>query len=199
MQSKHFALAALLTSSSFLAACSGVVTTPAYIDPSYEPALLSYAVKEGPIYTEVVGNPFDKQAEQVITTALQEAQFSGRPLEFVSQRPTDYTSPFRVIVLFNPAPPANAAKLCADSEQPRLEQGRDRVSVMIALCDSDKRVSSVSGTVGNAATAAAPGFGRLIRQAAAEIFSPRSIERRDDNGEYETGNLRPDSLPRSHS
>ena len=180
---------ALLASGAFLAACSGVVTTPAYVDPSYEPAMLSYVAKAGPIYTQILGNPYGNQAEEagrVITTALQDAQFSGRPLTFVTARPADTASPYRVVVLFNPAPAANAAKICAEPEQPQAESGDGAVSVMVAFCESDRRVSSITGHTRDAATADAPNLDRLIRQAATEIFSPRSIERRDDIPDYET-------------
>jgi len=174
-----------------LSACSNmVVTTPAYVDPSYEPAMLSYVSKHGPLYTHVVGNPFGNEAQlanEVIATALQESQFSGRPLTFVTEKPGDYTSPYKVVVLFDPAPAAAPGRICADPEQPRAESTGDRISVMVAFCNGDSPVSSISGYAPDARRADAPGFDRLMRQVAAEIFSPRSIQRQNDNGDFEMG------------
>jgi hypothetical protein len=192
MMKKSVAFGALFATAGGLAGCSGVVTTPAYVEPSYDPALLSYAAKEGPVYTEILGNPYSgnqaQEAERVVTVALEEAQFSGRPLTFVSERPQDYRSPFRVVVLFNPAPAAAANKICGDADQPRRDTDNgDEVSIMMVLCQSSSRVSSVSGYTADAATAEAPGLARLLRQAAAEIFSPQNIQQRNDNGEFEMG------------
>ena len=72
----------------FLTACAGmVVTTPAYIDSSYDPSMLAYAVKEGPVYTEIVGQPYedgDDGFASIVTKSLREAQITGRRMEFVA-------------------------------------------------------------------------------------------------------------------
>jgi len=191
MKGRYLASSAGLCGALVLGACSSVVvTTPAYIDPSYEPAMLSYVAKHGPLYTQVIGNPFGEQAQiadRVIATALQDAQFSGRPLTFVTERPADYSSPYKVIVLFDPAPAAASGRICANPDQPRAESAGDKVSVMVAFCNGGAAVASISGFAPEAATADAPNFDRLMRQVATEIFSPRSIERRDDNGDFEMG------------
>ena len=190
MYKKYLVPGSLLLTAALLSACSNmVVTRPAYVDPSYEPVLLSYASKEGPVYTEVIGNPYGEQSaqvEQIITRSLMEAQFSGRQLDFVTQRPADYRSPFKVVVLFNPAPNADAARICEKSDQPQTAGSAGEVSVMVALCNSDTRVSSIRGFANTSATPDNPAIAQLIRQVAAEIFSPRSIQRRGDGSDFDS-------------
>jgi hypothetical protein len=189
MYKKYLLPGSLLLGTALISACSPVVTRPAYVDSSYEPSILSYASKEGPVYTEVIGSPFAGEAGQVdrvITEALKEAQFSGRQLDFTTQRPQDYRSPYRVVLLFNPAPNANAAKICANPEQPQNEGTPGEVMVMVAFCNGDTRVSSTAGYASPATTADAPAFGQLIRQVAMDIFPPRSFQRRSDPADFDS-------------
>ena len=175
----------------FLAACSEtVVTTPAYITPNYDPAQLSYAVKEGPVFTEIIGTPFPGEEDRIasiVTQALRDAQITGRRLEFTTDRNiASQRSPYRAIVLFNPAPGADAGKICADSNQPQTEPDGKRVKVMVAYCNLDVPVSSVIGWT-RAETAESPQIARLFKQISLQIFPSQSIYSRSDGGNFERG------------
>lgn len=174
-----------------LAGCAGVVTTPAYIDSSYDPSMLAYAVKEGPVYTEIVGQPYadggDGGVEAVVTESLREAQITGRRMEFTADpAQANQRSPFRVVVLFNPAPNANPGRICEVSAQPMREPEPGRVRAMVAFCNGDYPLASISGHA-PANSPQAPQFSGLFHQVALEIFSTRSIRGRGDGGaDFET-------------
>lgn len=178
------AIAGLLTG------CTGVVTSPAFIDASYEPSMLGYAVKEGPVYTEIVGQPYPDAGDgfqSIVTQSLREAQITGRRMEFVSDREqASQRSPYRVVVLFNPAPWANPLRICENPAQPMREPEPNVVRVMVAFCNSDYPLASITGRA-PADSPKAPQFASLFHQVALEIFSTRSIRRRGDGGaDFET-------------
>ncbi len=169
-----------------LAGCSGIVTTPAYIDSSYDPSMLAYSVKEGPVYTEIVGQPYadggDGGVEAIVTESLREAQITGRRMEFTADRAlASQRSPFRVVVLFNPAPNANPRRICENPEQPMREPQPGRVRAMVAFCNGDYPMASINGHA-PADSPQAPQFAGLFHQVALEIFSTRSIRSRGDGG-----------------
>ena len=170
-----------------LAAC-GVVTSPAYVDPAYQPSLLSYVTKHGPLYTQIIGSPFGEDSEglaDVVLTALEEGQFSGRQIEFSTERADPPVSPYFVVVLFNPAPSANPGKICGEPIQPQRPAEPGRARVMMAFCNGDVRVSSVSGTAWDVTAPDSPNLAHLIRQGAADIFSTRSIDSRGEPDEFD--------------
>ena len=168
-----------------LAGCTGVVTSPAHIDSSYEPSMLAYAVKEGPVYTEIVGQPYRDSGDgfqSIVTQSLREAQITGRRMEFVSEREqASQRSPYRVVVLFNPAPWANPRRICENPEQPMREPDPAKVRAMVAFCNGDYPLATITGHA-PADSPQAPQFASLFHQVALEIFSTRSIRRRGDGG-----------------
>ena len=173
-----------------LAGCTGVVTGPAHIDSSYDPSVLAYAVKEGPVYTEIVGQPYaagDDGFQSVVTESLREAQITGRRMEFTADPAlASQRSPFRVIVLFNPAPYANPRRICENPAQPMRDPEPNRVRAMVAFCNGDYPMASITGHA-PAASPQAPQFSSLFHQVALEIFSTRSIRGRGDGGgDFET-------------
>lgn len=179
----------LACTAGLLAACSGmVVTSPAYINPNYDPSILAYAAKEGPVYTEIIGAPFPGEEDRVaniVTETLREAQLTGRRLEFTTDPAlASQRSPFRTIVLFNPAPGAASGKICSNSDQPRVEGKDDRVSVMVAYCNGGDAVSSVTGWT-RADGPDSPQFAKLFKQVSLEIFPSRAIYSRSDGGNFE--------------
>jgi hypothetical protein len=170
----------------FLAGCAGlVVTTPAYIDSGYDPSMLAYAVKEGPVYTEFVGQPYadgDDGFASIVTESLREAQITGRRMEFVADPAlASQRSPYRVVVLFNPAPGANSQRICENSAQPMTEPTPSLVRTMVAFCNGSDPLASITGHA-PADSPRAPQFASLFHQVALEIFSTRSIQGRGDGG-----------------
>ena len=91
-----------------LSACSGTVVRPAYISGSYHPDMVNYAASHGGMRLEVIGNPFGEpqaKLERAVADAMTDSHF-GQHMPFITQIPADFTSPYRVVILFDP--PRNA-------------------------------------------------------------------------------------------
>lgn len=163
-----------------LAACGGSLINYSYVSDNYQPYELSYAAGRGGMLTEVVGNPFaaDKAAlDRSVTRNLEESHF-GPELPFFTEAPEGFRSSYRVVVLFNPAPHANGAKLCRDAERPQGEWGQ-AVGVLASFCSSDSRITTASGSLAGAAGPEDPAFQQLMRQVALNLFPPRSNNQND--------------------
>ena len=174
---KSIAINSAITGAAMMAllGCSGdfvVVhnSESSHFDPSY----LSYAAGEGAIYTEVLGNPFgvpQEQLETVVTDVMYGAHF-GPVVPFVTTKPDDYKSPYRVVMLFNPAMGVNAHRLCESSDQPTTGS-TDRVRVLAVFCSSTYRESSALASVGGVNSPRDSTFRQLISQVTRELFPPR--------------------------
>ncbi len=152
-----------------------------HFDPSY----LSYAAGEGAIYTEILGNPFgvpQDQLEAIVTDVMYGAHF-GPVVPFVTTKPEDYKSPYRVVMLFNPALGVNAHRLCESSDQPATGS-RDRVRVLAVFCSSRYRESSAVASVGGVRSPMDPGFRQLISQVTQELFPPRDQDIEGSGDDY---------------
>lgn len=168
-----------------LAACSGTpVIGHTYVSDNYSPGILTYAAGRGGMLTEVTGNPFagPKAAlDSRVTESFEHAHF-GPELPFFTEPPADYRSAYRVVVLFNPAPHANGAKLCSSPERPQADpQARPegRVGVLAAFCTSDRRISSAGGTIAGATGPDDPSFQTFMRQLSLQLFPPQSPNKND--------------------
>ena len=168
-----------------LTACADTaVLDNSYVSDAYNPYLLSYAAKRGGMMTEIVGNPFAVNKEEVdrsVTDTFRDHHF-GPELDFIAT-PSDVATgdereAFRVVVLFNPAINANPARLCETPARPQ-EPAPDRVAVLAAFCSTDTRVTSATGSVTGVTSPDDPAFKRLMRQLALELFPPRSPYNRD--------------------
>ena len=95
-----------------LGACAdSTIVQPPYITSSYDPSLLSTAARYGEIPLEVRGNPFDipkSELDAVVTSAVDRDTYTP-PLSFTTSPAEDTASPYKLIVLFNPAPNAPGA------------------------------------------------------------------------------------------
>lgn len=179
---KYLAVGALAV---LLPACSQTsLLNHSYLSDNYSPYLLNYAAKRGGMVTEIIGNPFDgskDMIEQSVTQSFEDHHF-GPELDFVATPTAQATGEgreaYRVVVLFNPAPNANSAKLCSDPGRPQAPAS-DRVSVLAAFCTTDTRVSSAAGSVGGVSSPDDPAFRKLMEQVALELFPPRSPNRAD--------------------
>ncbi len=176
------ALGAVLAGS--LAACAGnpqIAYT--YVSDVYTPGFLSYAAKRGGMLTEVVGNPFqaDKARLDSQVTDSFEASHFGPELPFFTEPPEDFRSSYKVVVLFNAAPYANAARLCSDPERPQrtAEQYGTTVYVLAAFCSSETRVTSAGGSLAGAKGPDDPAFRRFMGQLSLQLFPPRAPDGND--------------------
>ena len=164
-----------------------VVTAPALINPSYDPANLAYLVKEGPVYTHVIGTPYpgqEKAVDQILTKTFQETQITGHSISFTTDASRAGKSPYRLVVLFDPAPNANPNKMCEDGFEtatpPTVSGSPEHVSMLVSFCNGERSDASIAGWA-PATSPRSPGFKSLIQQASLELFSNRSIDRRGGN------------------
>ncbi len=176
-------LAVLSVASVVLAACGGgaVKVQPPYIG-SYHPEMLQYAISRGAILTEVVGNPFDVPKEEVdaaVARSMTGATF-GRQARFTTKAPPGYGSPYRVVVLLNPALGAQANRLCSDPGQP-TSAWPNRIRAMAAFCSGDRAITSIAGSTAKVQGPGDSAFGELIRRMTSDLF-PIQDSVADDEG-----------------
>lgn len=155
-----------------LAACTG--QTIMYSDAQHLPRgrqaqydawTLNYVASRGGMLTQVVGNPFavPKQEVEAVVTRIFTRDHPGPRFPFFTEPPDDYISPYRVVVLFNPARNANVSRLCERPQQPTW--GRDGVvEVTAVLCTSERVVTKASGAVLGASGPQDPRFEDLMQQ-----------------------------------
>ncbi len=180
--SRSAALAVLAVTGAALTACAGDGTRvqPPYIG-SYDPEMLDYAASKGAVLTEVVGNPFGVAKEELdgaVVGAMRGAHF-GQPVTFTTTPPADYTSPYRIVMLFNPAPGAQTNRVCAEPAQPSAAQPGE-LSVIAAFCSKDTVVTSTKGRVSKPQGPRDAAFRLLIRRVTVELFPVRDPDQDRD-------------------
>ncbi len=119
--SRFMRLIVIVSMAAAAASCAadGTTVLPLYVG-SYDPGMLNYAASKGGMLTEIVGNPFDVPKEEVgraVTNNMTGSHF-GPKVVFTTKASPDNPSPYRVVVLFDPAPNAQAQRLCSDPNQP---------------------------------------------------------------------------------
>ena len=168
-------IAAAAAAGAVLAACAagGTVVLPVYVG-SYDPGMLNYAASKGGMVTEVVGNPFDVPKEEVERAAVNSMTGShfGPKVVFTTKASPDNPSPYRVVMLFDPAPNAQAHRLCSDPNQPSAAQP-GRLRLMVAFCSSDTVITSTAGWISKPQRPTHPTFRSLIRQITVVLFPLR--------------------------
>jgi len=169
-----------------LAACvGGGMTQPAYIG-TFSPQTLNYIAGKGPLYTQIVGNPFsvtDEEVGRIITSTMFGAHF-GPKIQFTTERDPMNTSPYRVVMVLNPGSGVNAGNICRGEQTSMAGPASGSVRVTAALCASQDRETSLSGSIA-ASSPEDPGFRALIRQMTSELFPPRNPNLMDPN-DFET-------------
>jgi hypothetical protein len=175
-------LVPLCLAAAFLAGCAGSpVISHSYVADNYAPETLNYPASRGGLYTEVVGNPFEAEKDLLdsrVTEAFETAHFGPR-LDFVTEQPPGHSG-YRVVVLFDPAPQANAARLCSSPERPRASRAPGEVGVMASFCLSDSRLTSAVGRIDGAKGPNDPALGRLLAQVGLALFPPAPGPRDDE-------------------
>ena len=163
----------------FAAACSAP-TTYKVDQQNFDPSKLSYAAGQGALLTEVRGNPFNTPKDQVdkaITQAMFGSHF-GPDVTFVTEKPQDYKSPYRVVILFNPDVTLDSDKLCNENPQPGAK-ATGEIRVAAAFCAQDVHETSVWGSVGATSGPESAEFQNLIRTMTAELFPIENPNLRD--------------------
>lgn len=166
-----------------LAGCAsseGVVLSPRQL-AAYDLADLPYVADRG-LLAEIRGNPFgqdDAALAAEVKDALARRHF-GPVFPVHTERPQGFVSPYRVVMVFDPAPYAGRASLC--ERAPASQPNGERVRVRAAFCASDQLLSYVSGSVVGAAGPEDPRFRHLLTLIATELFPPYDNRRGDQDG-----------------
>ena len=96
-------------------------------------------------------------------------------------------TPYRLVVLFDPAPSVNPDKLCEVSPEATSAASvpgeAGRVHMLVSYCNGDRSSASVIGWA-PAASPEADAFKSLLQQASLELFSNRTIERRSNGADF---------------
>jgi hypothetical protein len=93
----------------------------------------------------------------------------GRMASFTTKVSPDNNSPYRVVVLLDPALRAQANRLCSDPNQPTAASA-DRIRAMAAFCSSDTAITSISGSTAKAQETGDPAFSELIQRMTMDLF-----------------------------
>ena len=165
-------------------ACSpgSVVLSPTSYYITYTPSVLNSAAASGGMLVEVVGNPFDApnaDLDRAITGAMTGSHF-GPPVNFVTTKPEGFTSPYRVVLVFDDTRNYTEAKLCKEGTSIEPGSGGDRVKVHAALCAAKQPLTGVNGRVGEVTGPDDPKFRRLISQLTTNLLPPGNPDRREN-------------------
>ena len=166
-----------------LVAACGVPTTYKWDREQWSRAKLGYAAAQGAMLTEIRGNPFggDKATlDRVVTETMYGSHF-GPLVRFVTQPPQGYRSPYRVVMLFNPAETTNASELCSGEPAPGAPTAGS-VKIAAAVCADGTHETSVWGKVGEVSGPDDPGFKALIRQMTTQLFPHQDPDDRSAQG-----------------
>lgn len=157
-----------------LAACAQDVVGPSYVG-NYDPGELRYVAGKGSLHTQVVGNPFatpPEEVERAVTAAMYGAH-AGPRVRFSPEADPRNPSPYRVVMVLNPAPGVAEGSVCTSAASADAAVG-EPLRVVAAFCAGSDRETSVSGRVDGATGPDDPAFGALIRQMTAQLFPPRN-------------------------
>ncbi len=158
-----------------LSACAAGAVDPAYIS-TWDPRTVNYLAAKGPVYTQVVGNPFKAPQvtlERSVTSAMSGAN-AGQPLSFSTRKDPNNTSPYRVVVIFNAAAGLGPQKLCGATAGPG-KQTDGPVRVVAVLCAGDLRETSVTARLAPApAGPDAPALAGVLRQMTRALFPSKN-------------------------
>ncbi len=169
----HIAAAAVLGAALTACTAGGIIVQPPTIG-SYDPEMLGYAASRGALLTQVVGNPFglpQQEVEAAVVDSMVGIRFGPR-VKFSTRVSAAQASPYRVVVLLNPAPGAQVGRLCSDFTQPTAAVS-DKLRAMAAFCSDDTVVTSVTGLVFGVRGPKDPAFRGLIRGMVGELFPRR--------------------------
>ncbi len=169
-----------------LAACAGGAVDSPYTG-TYDPSMLRYVAGKGALYTRIVGNPFNAskdKVESVVTGTMFGAHF-GPDVSFSTKRDPDNTSPYSVVLLFNPAPSVTATQLCADPDRQQAAAASGQMRVMLAFCSSGYRETSVTGRISRVTDPNDAAFRALIRQMTMQLFPRKNPDLIDGGPDFD--------------
>lgn len=170
-------LSALAVLTSGCANLPVTLVRPANIKSHVGLDLVDNIAKYDGVATIVAGNPFggaDDRFGVTVTETIRGAHF-GQDLNFTTTPSADNRSPYRLIVLFNPALGARPERICDDLNQPTASR-QASLSVLMVLCSSAYPVVWTVGSRGGVSGIDDPGFRSLLRATTIELFPPRLFD-----------------------
>jgi len=171
---------AILAGAATACTSTDVVLSPTSYFGAYTPTVLNNAATTGGMLVEVIGNPFDApkaDLERSITGAMTGSHF-GPHVDFVTTPPEGFSSPYRIVMVFDSNQGYTQIKLCGQTGSIAPEPG-ESVRVHTALCAADKPLTGVSGRVRDVTGPDDPKFRRLIAQITTNLLPPNNPDRRD--------------------
>ena len=180
-------LAAVAGVAVLVSAC-GLPTTYKWDREQWSRGKLGYAASQGAMLTVISGNPFGTakaELDSVVTETMYGSHF-GPPVRFVTEVPQGNTSPYRVVMLFNPAETTNSKELCTGSPAPGAPTP-GRVKIAAAVCANDIHETSVWGSVAEVSGLEDPAFKALIRQMTTQLFPNQDPDDRSARGRMSYG------------
>jgi hypothetical protein len=166
-------LVSTITLAAICAACAfgdAVVLSPRQL-AAYDVNVLPYVAGHG-LLAEISGDPFpaaDGQLAAAVAEALARHHF-GPIFPVYLERPEGFRSPYRAVMVFDPAPAPGRTTLC--ERVPDSQPDGERLRVAAAFCASDQLLSSVSGSVGGVIGPGDARFRQLLSQVSTELFPP---------------------------
>lgn len=156
-----------------------IVLSPTSFYGAYTPTVLNSAATTGGMLVEVIGNPFDaskSDLERSITGAMAGSHF-GPHVDFVTTPPEGFSSPYRIVMVFDSAQGYTQIKLCGQTDS--IAPGHaESVRVHTALCAADKPLTGLSGRVSDVTGPDDPKFQQLISQMTINLLPPFNPDRR---------------------
>lgn len=191
MRKSFLAGAAGATLLAVLAGCGGQTTV---VQPtfrtSYDPAMLMYAAKQGGVKVDILGAPFagrEAAVSQTVTSRLAQS-VPGVDMPFFTEPPEGFESPFRVVMLFDPAPGTDYQHLCTAPGKgagDAAATGSERLRVAAALCSTNQTITRVRGSVSNVRSPEDDGFADLVGQLGRGLFLPTNPDMNNGGGDFD--------------
>lgn len=162
-----------------VAGCAGTaVITSEYLTSTYHPRFLNSVAKYGALRTQIVGNPFDAPKQEVdaaITRVMSRAHPGPQfPLVTSPDEPAR-RSPYRVVVLFDPASYLARNQVCVgDTRQGQPVAGRIRM--LMVFCTGSYAISSLVAQLPSVASPDDSRFAAALGQATITLMPPTPAE-----------------------
>ena len=176
-------IAALLVVSLVTACARNVTIAHMYRYDNYTFTTLSQPARQGGMWVDIVGNPFNApqgEVNAVVEYALTNQRF-GPEFPVMADPPPDLSRVYRVLLIFSPAINADLYYMCRDRDQPR-DETKSGVALIIAFCEGRRTMTSLRATIPEASGPDDPRFRTMMRQVSVNLFPPIPEKRgRDDD------------------
>jgi len=153
--------AALLVASG----CASTLVTQDHVHQTGVLSNFTYAAADRDMTTVIIGNPFNAETaavETTITDAMQ-GNHHGPPTHFTT-RPSDNARPlFRVVMMFDPPPAMDSARLCREPAAPDpASAAGNRLVLLTGFCVGDELHSEVYAAVPRVRSVDDPWVRRMV-------------------------------------